>query len=216
MIKTFIILTTLVLLVACYSSDTPEAISGTKVATKSGMAKNKSERKKLIVALKMLRKTLVSNDKETIAGIFDFPLSDDLFSIYIDEETYSEQFKSNGNKMTRSMFIQYYEEIAESIWLLQLNNLLHNTSVDSLLYKDTLGYQAYILTEPCFYSYHIEVIKNTVTLRVDMNSNRNYRRKVLSQGDILENSSEICEHSLWWTFKFDGNKLHLKSISGAG
>jgi hypothetical protein len=30
------------------------------------------------------------------------------------------------------------------------------------------------------------------------------------------NSSEICEHVLWWAFRFDGNEFYLKEIAGAG
>ena len=48
-----------------------------------------------------------------------------------------------------------------------------------------------------------------------MKSNKNYKSKILSENNIPENSSDICEHDLWWIFKFDGKKLHLESISGA-
>lgn len=65
-------------------------------------------------------------------------------------------------------------------------------------------------------SYRIEIIKDSVVLRMDMYSNKSYVTKNLSQEDIPENSSEFCEHSFWWNFYFDGTKLHLKNIEGAG
>jgi hypothetical protein len=50
---------------------------------------------------------------------------------------------------------------------------------------------------------------------MNMNSNPNYKSKKTSLDEIEENASEICEHSFWWTFKFDGTKLHFKTIGGA-
>ena len=212
MSKTVIILTIFVVLVSCNNSEKTKNTSETRVL-KQLIDTNK--RKTLIVELKKLGQNITSNDKEKIADIFEFPLSDESFSIYIDDKSYNEQFKSNGNKTTRAMFLQHYNEISESIWLDQLNNLFRNITIDSLLNKDTLEYNALIKNEPCFYSYQIEIIKDSVTLRMNMNSNRNYQTKIHSEEDIPENSSEICEHIFWWIFKFDKNKLHLKSISGA-
>jgi hypothetical protein len=187
------------MLVACNNADT-----------------TKSERHILIEELKKLQKTLASNDKEKITDIFPFPLSDTAFSIYIDDTTYFEQFKANGNHTTKAMFLQYFKEISENILVDQVNNLFQNIHVDSLLYKDALEYEAYIITKPCYYSYEIEVANDNVRLRMDMNSNKNYKSKNLSGDDIPENSSEICKHAFWWVFKFDGNKLYLVNISGAG
>jgi len=210
--RTVIILTTFVILVSCNNSEKTKITSDKQV---SEQISDTTKRQKLIVELQKLRQTITSNEKEKIADIFEFPLSDESFSIYIDDKSFNEQFKSNGNRTTRVMFLQHYEAISESIWLGQLKNLFHNIDIESLDHKDTLEYEAYIKTEPCFYSYKIELNKDIVTLRMNMNSNRNYQSKTLSEDDIPENSSEICEHNFWWIFKFDGNKLHLESISGA-
>jgi hypothetical protein len=210
--RTVIILTTFVILVSCNNSEKTKITSDKQV---SEQISDTTKRQKLIVELQKLRQTITSNEKEKIADIFEFPLSDESFSIYIDDKSFNEQFKSNGNRTTRVMFLQHYDAISESIWLGQLKNLFHNIAIESLDHKDTLEYEAYIKTEPCFYSYKIELNKDIVTLRMNMNSNRNYQSKTLSEDDIPENSSEICEHNFWWIFKFDGNKLHLESISGA-
>lgn len=210
--KSVIILATFVILVSCNSSEKTKSISDKQV---SEQISDTTKKQKLILELKKLRQTIASNDKEKITDIFDFPLSNESFSIYVDDNSYSEQFKSNSNRTTRAMFLQHYEAISESIWLDQLKNLFHNIAIDSLEHKDTLEYEAYIKNEPCFYSYQVELDKDIVTLRMNMNSNRNYQSKTLSEDDIPENSSEICEHNFWWIFKFDGNKLHLESISGA-
>jgi len=205
------------MLVACNNSDTTKATNNTQATEQISdtTETNKSERQILIEELKKLQQTIASNDKEKISDIFQFPLSDTAFSIYIDDSTYYQQFKANGNKTTKSMFLQYFKEISASILVDQVNNLFKHINVDSLLHKDTLEHDAYIKAEPCYYSYEIEVIKDSVTLRMDMNSNKGYKSKKLSEDDIPENSSEICEHAFWWIFKFDGEKLHLKNISGA-
>jgi len=214
--QTFIILTVIVMLVACNNSDTTKTKSNTQVAEQhTDTTQIKSERQILIEELKNLRQIVASNDKEKIASIFQFPLSDSAFSIYIDDTTYYEQFKANGNKTTKAMFMQYFKEISASILVDQVNNLFSDINVDSLLHKDTLEYDAYIKTEPCYYSYDIEVIKDSVTLSMNMKSNINYKSKKKSEDDMPENSGEICEHAFWWVFRFDRKKLHLTGMSGA-
>jgi len=215
--KALIILTTLLVLVSCDNSNRSKTLSDTRTDKQiTDSSKNKSERKNLILEVKKLRQKIASKDKEKIAAIFEFPLSGESFSIYTHNKFYNQQFETNGNKITRTMFLQHYKEISESIWLEQLNNLFHNINIDSLLYKDTLEYEAYIITDPCFFSYQIELTNESITFRMNMNSNVNYKSKTLSEDDIPENSSEICEHSFWWIFKINENKLHLESISGAG
>jgi len=211
--KTIFILTTFVILVSCNNSEKTNTTNGKQAIDQIAET---TKIQSLIIELKNLQQTITSNDKEKIVGIFEFPISDESFGIYIDDQLFNEQLKSNGNKITRAMFLENFNSISESIWLDQLKNLFYNITIDSLAYKETLEYDAYINTEPCFYSYQIELDKDIITLRMNMNSNRSYQSKILSEDGIPENSSEICEHNLWWIFKFDGRKLHLESISGAG
>ncbi len=211
--QTLILLISVLTLIACNNSDTTR--STTNNQTEQQADTNKSTRNILIEELKKLQKAVASNDKEKIADIFQFPLSDTAFSIYIDDSTYNELFKTNDSKTTKKMFLQFFKEISSSIQLDQINNLFKHIKVDSLLHKNILQYDAYIKTEPCYYSYKIEVIKDNVTLRMDMASNQNYKSKKTSPEDIPENSSEFCEHNFWWIFRFDGHKLSLTNISGA-
>jgi hypothetical protein len=207
-----IVLIVFSILIACNNSDIKTTTSS---ETEQQFDPAKSSRPILIEELKRLREIIASNNKERIAGIFGFPLPDTSFSVYIEDNTFSSQFESNGNKITKSMFLHYFKEISESIWLDQLNNLFQHIHIDSLLYKDTLEHAAYLKTEPCFYSYKIEVIKDSVVLKMDINANQNYKSKYSSDNHVPENSSEVCEHSFWWNFSFDGKKLHFKNIAGA-
>ena len=214
--KTFIILTILVGLISCNNSNNVNVSSEVQMAKEETKTdSNNANQKMLITELKRLHFAISTNDKEKIADIFEFPLSRKSLSFYVDDKSFYEQFKSNGNKITRAMFLEHYNAISESIWLEQLKNLFQFISIDSVEHKKTLEYEDYIETEPYFYSYQIELNKDIVTLRMKMKSNKNYKSKILSENNIPENSSDICEHDLWWIFKFDGKKLHLESISGA-
>jgi hypothetical protein len=212
--QTLIVFTVLVIFLACNNFDTHKVTSNTQTEEQQTDT-TKTRRQTLIKELKRLQQIVASNDKEKIAAIFEFPLSDTAFSICIDDSLYNEQYKANDNKTTKTMFLQYYKQIYPNIWLDQLNNLFRDIKIDSLLYKDTLEYDAYIETKPCYYSYQIEVINDSVSLSMNGKSNTDYKSKDTSEGDIAENSSEICEHSLWWVFRFDGQKLHFENISGA-
>ena len=113
------------------------------------------------------------------------------------------------------MYMQYFKEISESIRLERVKSLFHYINVDSLSGRNALKYDAYVKTQPCYYSYGIEVEKSRVTLSMNSYSNKNYKSKKISDDDIPENSSEYCEHDFWWVFRFDGKKLYLETISGA-
>lgn len=212
--QTIFVLTVLITLVACNNTDTAK-VKGKQTEQGIDSAKNKLDRNVLIEELKKLHRIIASNNKEKIAGIFEFPIVDTIFSGYVDDSTYYDQFKANGDQTTKTMFLQHFKEISISMQFDQVKNLFKNINVDKLLYKDTLEEDTYIESEPCFYSYSIEVDRNMVVLRMDMKSNSNYKSKKTSEDDIPENSSEFCEHNFWWKFKFDGKKLHVVNISGA-
>ena len=213
----FIIFTFFVLVVGCNNSDTTKTTSKEQVTAQHiDTIQNNSERQNLIAELKKLHQIIASNDKEKIADIFPFPLSDTAFSIFIDDSSYNEQFIANGNRTTKAMFLRHFKEVSESVWLDQMNKLFEHLNIDSLLYKDHLVANNYIKTEPCFNSYQIDVSKYGIGLRIDGNSNQSFKSKKSFEDDIPENSSEFCEHTLWWTFRFDGIKLYLEVISGAG
>jgi len=176
---------------------------------------SKKSRNSLIEELKRLKQTISSNDKQKIADIFDFPKPYSFFSVYVEDSTYLEQVKSNSNNVTKDIFLTHYKGISTNIWLDEMKYLLQNIPIDSLNYKDNLELSNLIEKEPCYNSYQIEIIGDSITLRMNMNSNLNFKSKKSSLDEIEENANEICDHSFWWTFKFDGTKLHFKTIGGA-
>lgn len=214
---TLIYFTALGLLLSCSNADTNKVASDTtSVNQQSDTTAKKSERQLLIEELKRLQTVFASKDKEKIADIFQFPLSDTTVGIYIDDSSFNAQLEKNGGKMTKAMFIRHFSDISESLQTDQINQLLRKINLDRLLQKDTLQNEAIIKTEPCYHYYGVSVDKNLVTLTVGTNSNKDYKSKSVSEDEIPENSSEFCEHVLWWVFRFDGKKLHFKNLSGAG
>lgn len=214
---TLIFLTVLALLISCNSTDTTKVASETTTAPlHNDSTENKTERQLLIEELNRLKATIASNDKERIAGIFQFPLSDTTVGIFIDDSTYTAQFEKNGSKTTKAMFIRFFPQISESLQIEELNQLFKNIKLENLQQKDTLGREVHIKTEPCYKFYNIEVQGDIITLTTGQGVNENFKSSPAPEDDIPENSSEFCEHVLWWVFKFDGKKLHFVKQHGAG
>jgi hypothetical protein len=214
--QSLILLTLFGLLLSCNNNGKTNVLTNTTRDQQGDTISTKSERQNLIKELKRLQAAFASNNKEKIADLFSFPISNEAFGIYIDDSTFNEQLDKNGSKVTRPMFIRSYPVIAESLQINQLNQLFKKLNLDNLLHKDSLEYEAIIKVEPCYYFYGINVENDLVTLTVGTNSNKDYKSKNVSEDEIPENDSSICEHVLWWKFTFDGKKLHFKEISGAG
>jgi hypothetical protein len=204
------------LLFSCNPGETPNTknVSSPR-KIQASTVKGQTPRQMLIEQLKELQRTLSSNNKTAVADLFTFPTSSTELSIYPESKAFESKISSNHDKVTRALFLQYYDEASSSMWIDQVNNLFRFIDIDSLSDKDTLEHDTYLKSEPCFYSYQISVANNIVTLTMDMRSNRTYVSKHPVEDELPENSSEICEHSLWWVFEFDGAKLHFKEISGA-
>ena len=213
---TLIFLAVLGLLASCNSTDTTKVASDTSIVKQQTDTTKSRERQILIEELKRLQAVFASNDKEKIANLFSFPFSNETVGIYIDDSSFNAQLEKNGNKVTRAMFIHFYRDVSESLQIDQINQLFKNLNIENLLNKDTLEHEAIIKTEPCYHFHGVSVEKNLVTLTVGTNSNKDYKSKSVSEDEIPQNDSSICEHVLWWVFMFDGKKLHFKNISGAG
>lgn len=215
--QNIIFLTFFGLFFSCNQSDKKIANSESVSQTvRNDTTSNKPKRQIIIEELKRLQAVFLSNDKQKIADIFSFPMSNETLSIYIDNEQFNEQLQNNGNIVTRNMFTGTFADVSVSLQIDQINQLFKNLSVDKLLNNDNIEYDAIIKTEPCYHYYGVKIEKQLVTLTLGMNSNIDFKSKSVSEDEIPENDSSICEHVLWWVFTFDGKQLHLKEISGAG
>jgi hypothetical protein len=220
MFKILTILISAVLLVcfSCNNAETSKTYSDSTVITgELAETGTKVGRQTLIKELEKLKVIFASKDKEKIASIFSFPVSDTTLGIYIDDSLYLEQFRNNNDMTTRNMFLQFFPKIYESLQIEEVNQLFKYIDPKALIRKDTLQHEAHIKTNPCYKFYSITVEGNFITLSTGSGVNENYQSPSLASGDELqENSSELCEHILWWVFKFDGEKLHFVKQHGAG
>lgn len=207
-------LTVHLIFAACNNPDNVKTITQDQTGQKIDSAN--TSRKFLIDRIKNLQQTITSNDKEKIAQIFQFPFSPSDFDIFIEESTFNRQLKLSGNKIDKGMFLQHFNEIKTNIWLEQVDSLFRHVKVDSLLIVDTLKYNDYEKSEPCYYSYELIIDKDYIRIRIDGNSNKRFKDENVSIDHVAENASEVCEHSRWWTLKLDGQKLVIENISGAG
>jgi hypothetical protein len=215
--KHLIMMTAVGLLFSCNSAD-PTKISNDTTLLKQPHDATASEfkRQRLIDELERLQIVFASKEKARIADIFQFPLSDTMIDVYIADSLFNEQFRSNGGMITRAMFVRSFPQISESLQIDELNQLFTIIDVQSLLKKDTAEREVWIKTDPCTKFYGIEIVDNIVTLRTGQGVNRSFVTSPTSEDDVSKNSSEFCEHVLWWVFRFDGKHLHFIKQHGAG
>lgn len=210
-IFTFATVVTFTLLVSCNNGN---STNSNNVGNKKEAVGVRADRQLIVEQLEELKATLASKNKERVAGVFNFPLSDSI-QIYTESEAYQKELKQNGGKVTKALFLKYFQEIADDVQLEQINELFRHLNTTGLLKQDKLDYENIIAVEPCYNFYSIEIKNKRVTLSVGSGSNENYKSKA-SADEVPENSSEFCETVLWWVFRLNNGKLELVTINGAG
>jgi hypothetical protein len=205
-----------VLLLSCSNGDTTKISNDTAVKEKTDTTAATILRQKLIEELQRLRTIFSSNDRQKIADVFPFPLPDTTLRVYIDDSTYFEQLEKNGDKTTRAMFLHFFPQLYSSLQIDELNQLFKHISLTGLLQQNALEHEIRVTTEPCYKLYRVEVEQQSVILSIHSYSNENYISSSSPNDDMQENSSEYCESSFWWIFRFDGQKLHFVKIDAAG
>jgi len=214
-------LTSLIVACICFACNSNTEIKNTTDTAQVNQQKysvtQQTDRTDLITAMQKLKKTLATNNAATIADVFPFPLKDSLFSVYSDDDDFNAAYSTNSNSITKDMFLQHYDAIAEVMWLDDINTLLNKLPIDSLNQLNEITTAVVDVAKPCYREYQITVENKQVTLSVNIKSNNNYVSKKKSNKDEpAANSSEMCDSSLWWIFTIDGKELKLTSISGAG
>ena len=205
---TFILLTLLGLLISCDSSDTNKSTSDS-VHQDSDTLSVDSRRQILIAELKRIGSVFLTNDKTKIADIFSFPLVDTVFNVYVGDTTYFNDYKKNGDKITKDMFIQYYPQIRNDFSFADIHQVFNYLPLDSLMHKDTLSYDLKIKTERCYKFYNVYIDNDIVTLRFGSDKNDQYI-DTSKQTEDNEGSGDECEFASFWIFRFDGQKLHFE------
>lgn len=215
--RALLVMTAIGLLLSCNHADPTKFSSDIPIDVKHiDTAPAKVQRQFLIEELKRLQAVFASKDEAQIANLFPLPLPDTTLGIYIDDSAYLEQFRNNNDQTTREMFIRFFPQIYRSLQMDELNQLFKHLKLDPFLQKDTVEQEVHIRSEPCYQFYSITVEQDLVTLSTGSGVNEAYQSSTSSEDDVQENSSEFCEHVLWWVFRFDGGRLFFIKQHGAG
>jgi hypothetical protein len=157
---------------SCKNSKSDKKAEGSDL--KDSTAAGTSPRRAMIIAINDLKAALESKDKNRIAGYFDFPIPDTVMSLYLDDSTFMEIYRSSGDQLTRKVFLEYYDTISRFTSLTDIMDLFEYVPVDSLLYKDDLEKEVVNKKEPCIPYHGISVEGESVTFRVGTYSNKDY------------------------------------------
>jgi len=213
----FIIVSVLTLLSSCGSSDTNKNSTAPESDNHETTEPYPAPRLKLIQALKDLHIALASKDHEKIASYFTFPIADTTFWVYLTDSNFNNQYTQNGNRLTRPMFDSYFSQIYQNTGMSEVLELFKNINVDSLHFKDSLTREIRVKTEVCYSYYGLTVHQDLITLTVGKNSNDQYQDpdpKTDTEAELY--TSEVCEHTFWWIFRWDGKELRFVQMNGAG
>jgi hypothetical protein len=184
------------------SSD--EKIVHTASTTQNVQASDENQR--LIDELKKMGMILSSGDKNKIAELFPFPITDSAFGIYLGDNL-QEDYKKNGNLITREMFLKHYSTFIQAQDLNGFRDIFKNLPLDSVTSKQPLFKERTIKGEPCIEFHKIEMRTDTVELQSGFS------------GLADPNSSDAdvgCEYNSIWYFRFDGKKLRYLFHAVAG
>ena len=182
--KLIIILLTTGLFLSCKNGQTKDSqnennTDSLQVTTTSG-----NERNILIQELNSLKQVFASRNKEKIAELFNFPLAQDEFEIYVDDSIFNKQLSDNKGKISRKMFIDFFPKIYSDTQIEQINELFSKIDIEEILRKDTLKAETKIKSEPCYKFYEVSVDKNEIILTTGYGVNENYQSKSTDENEI--------------------------------
>ena len=80
--------------------------------------------------------------------------------------------------------------------------------------SDTLSYELKVKKDPCYKFYRVYVDNDSVTL--EFGSDNNDQFVDISKKTEDEEMLDTCEYASFWTFRFDGQKLHFEKQLSAG
>lgn len=169
----------------------------------------------MIQELKRIKAAFASRDKERIADIFPFPIPDSVMGTIEYDSTALKEFNEKGGRTTREMFIKYFDENYKYLQMEQINELFKYLDIDKLNHADTLTHEVRSKKEPCYKYYEIHVSEDAVTFIFGTNGNSEYVDPEKKSNDD-ETIGDECEFASFWTFKFDGKKLHFDHQTSAG
>lgn len=184
--------------------------AGDADSSQAGPAPGGAGSKTVVDAVNDLKSVLESKDKNSIANLFQYPLADTVLPVYIDDSVFKKNYTSAGDKLTRSMFISYYDAISKDTYLDKITEIFKYLSVDSLQYNNTLHIEFTKAGEDCNQYYEIANNDGVVTLTYGLNGHQPDSKASAEEQEIG------CEFASFWIFRFEGGKLHFVRQASAG
>jgi hypothetical protein len=179
----------------------------------STQAADKAGPRTITDAIVELKTILESRNPQNIAALMDFPLADTVMNMYLDDSVFQKSYQAAGNKLTKALFLKYYDTISKFTYLDQVTEIFKLVPLDSLKYKNELTKEFRDKNDPCLRFYEIEIDQDNVRLSYGTNRNEEYKGKSPEQE---ETDLAGCEYQVYWIFRFDGNKLKLLHQGAAG
>lgn len=165
-------------------------------------------------AINDLKTTLESKNRSNIADLFEFPMADTVMAVYLDDSVFKKSYRAAGDRLTKSLFLQYFDTISRSSNLSDITEGFKYLPVDSLRYTNKLIKEFKDKNEPCTRYYSIEVQNDEV--RIVYGTNRNDLFTVPKGSEDDDRYFSGCEYGSFWLFRFDGNNLKFVQQVAAG
>jgi hypothetical protein len=161
-----------------------------------------------------LKATLESRNPNKIADLMDFPVPDTVMNVYLDDSAFQKEYKSWGEKLSRPIFLKYYDTISKFTYLDKIAAIFKYIPLDSLQYTNELKKELTAgAKEPCAGYYSIRLEDNIVTLTYGTNINPDYEGEIKGTDETEDGG---CEYGLYYIFRFDGQRLRLIRQGEAG
>lgn len=161
-----------------------------------------------------LKTILESKNRNKIADLMDFPLEDTVMNVYLDDSVFQKRYKAEGNRLSKPLFMQYYDTISKFTYLDKVTEIFNLVPLDSLKHINELEKEFKDRNDPCIKYYKIEIEQDIVRLQYGSHNNNEYSKKGAASDN--ENIYAGCQYVVFWVFRFDGNKLKLLSQGTAG
>lgn len=166
-------------------------------------------RRRQIDALQELRKQLDDTTGLAFANVFGFPVPEDRFYPFIEQESFRKEYEKGGQRLSKDLFLQYFPEISQSIELPEFRKLFRQIPPERLQGSDSVRAEERMPNEKCFRYYHVQISGNDLSIQYGSDHDAN----------AASNENEeavVCEWATMWTFRFDGNTWRFVNMQQAG
>ena len=131
--------------------------------------------------------------------------------IYVEDEAYQRRFQANGNAIDRSLLTDFFPQIAQSLNLSELQELLRQIPPEKLSARDSVYTETRRKAEACYMFHEAVLHGDTLVLFFGSDDNEDYTPPKGS-----DEEEEFCEYGAKWTFRFDGREFRLLNVFQAG